>query len=152
MRISDWSSDVCSSDRRRRVRRQQYRGVRDSGRRYDGPARRRDSQRGRISDRRQPRRTRAAVGAHHDKNSGTGDGVNYVIRAAKPGDLQSIYEMAKLTGGGFTNLPPDRQALRAKLERAEAGFASEKEYPGDELYLMVLEELDRSEAQTAELQ
>ena len=42
--------------------------------------------------------------------------MNYVIRAAKPGDLQSIYEMAKLTGGGFTNLPPDRQALRAKLE------------------------------------
>jgi len=71
--------------------------------------------------------------------------VNYVIRAAKPGDLQSIYEMAKLTGGGFTNLPPDRQALRAKLERAEAGFASEKEYPADELYLMVLEDLDSGE-------
>ena len=53
--------------------------------------------------------------------------MNYVIRAAKPGDLQSIYEMAKLTGGGFTNLPPDKKALRAKLERAEAGFASEKE-------------------------
>ena len=51
--------------------------------------------------------------------------MTYVIRAAKPGDLQSIYEMAKLTGGGFTNLPPDRQALRAKLERAEAGFASD---------------------------
>ena len=67
--------------------------------------------------------------------------MNYVIRAAKPGDLQSIYEMAKLTGGGFTNLPPDRQALHAKLERAAAGFASEKEYPGDELYLMVLEEI-----------
>src|SRR3546814_3297595 len=53
--------------------------------------------------------------------------------------------MAKLTGGGFTNLPPDRQALRAKLERAGAGFASEKEYPGDELYLMVLEDLDSGE-------
>src|SRR3546814_5055426 len=50
-----------------------------------------------------------------------------------------------LTGGGFTNLPPDRQALRAKLERAGAGFASEKEYPGDELYLMVLEDLDSGE-------
>ena len=43
--------------------------------------------------------------------------MNYVIRAAKPGDLQSIYEMAKLTGGGFTNLPPDKKALRAKLRR-----------------------------------
>jgi arginine N-succinyltransferase len=71
--------------------------------------------------------------------------VNYVIRAAKPGDLQSIYEMAKLTGGGFTNLPPDKKALRSKLERGEAGFASEKEYPADELYLMVLEDLDSGE-------
>ena len=71
--------------------------------------------------------------------------MNYVIRAAKPGDLQSIYEMAKLTGGGFTNLPPDKKALRAKLERAEAGFASEKEYPADELYLMMLEDLDSGE-------
>ena len=71
--------------------------------------------------------------------------MNYVIRAAKPGDLQSIYEMAKLTGGGFTNLPPDKQALRAKLERTEASFASDKEYPSDELYLLVLEDLDSGE-------
>jgi arginine N-succinyltransferase len=71
--------------------------------------------------------------------------VNYVIRAAKPGDLQSIYEMAKLTGGGFTNLPPDKNALRAKLERTEASFASDKEYPSDELYLLVLEDLDSGE-------
>jgi arginine N-succinyltransferase len=68
-----------------------------------------------------------------------------VIRAAKPGDLQSIYEMAKLTGGGFTNLPPDKKALRAKLERTEASFACEKEYPSDELYLLVLEDLDSGE-------
>ncbi len=71
--------------------------------------------------------------------------MNYVIRAAKPGDLQSIYEMAKLTGGGFTNLPPDRLALRAKLERAEASFACDKEYPSDELYLLVLEDTDTGE-------
>lgn len=71
--------------------------------------------------------------------------MNYLIRAAKPGDLQSIYEMAKLTGGGFTNLPPDKNALRAKLERAEASFASPKEYPSDELYLMVLENRDTGE-------
>ena len=71
--------------------------------------------------------------------------MNYVIRAAKPGDLQSIYEMAKLTGGGFTNLPPDKKALRAKLERTEASFASDKEYPSDELYLLVLEDMDSGE-------
>ena len=71
--------------------------------------------------------------------------MNYVIRAAKPGDLQSIYEMAKLTGGGFTNLPPDKKALRTKLDRTEASFASDREYPSDELYLLVLEDLDSGE-------
>ena len=33
--------------------------------------------------------------------------------------------MAKLTGGGFTNLPPDRKALRTKLDRSgEEALAS----------------------------
>src|SRR5690606_10025254 len=125
---------------RRRVRRQQYRRLRHPGRRHHGSTRRRYSQRRRISDHRQPRRAGTAVGARHDETSRTGDRVNYVIRAARPGDLQSIYEMAKLTGGGFTNLPPDKKALRAKLERAEASFASDREYPSDELYLLVLED------------
>ncbi len=115
------------------------------GRRHDGRARRRHSFAGGISDPRQPARTCRPLGAHHDTHSGTGDSMNYVIRAAKPGDLQSIYEMAKLTGGGFTNLPPDKKALRAKLERTEASFASDKEYPSDELYLLVLEDLDSGE-------
>ena len=43
--------------------------------------------------------------------------MTHVIRAATPADLQHIYEMAKRTGGGFTNLPPDRNALMAKLEK-----------------------------------
>ena len=30
-------------------------------------------------------------------------------------DFGAIYEMAKLTGGGFTNLPPDKAALVDKL-------------------------------------
>lgn len=66
--------------------------------------------------------------------------MSYIIRAAQPDDLQSLYEMAKRTGGGFTNLPPDRNALRGKLERAAAGFAHAEETPSDQLYLMVLED------------
>ena len=31
------------------------------------------------------------------------------IRAARAADLEHLYEMAKLTGGGFTNLPADRK-------------------------------------------
>ena len=62
-----------------------------------------------------------------------------LIRPATPDDLPALYEMAKLTGGGFTNLPPDRGALRARLERSAAAFASEREEPGDDLFVLVLE-------------
>ena len=41
--------------------------------------------------------------------------MSFRVRPASPADFDAIYEMAKLTGGGFTNLPPDRGALRAKL-------------------------------------
>jgi arginine N-succinyltransferase len=66
--------------------------------------------------------------------------LTYVIRAARADDLQSLYEMAKRTGGGFTNLPPDKKALRAKLDRAEAGFQHPSDEPSDQLYLMILED------------
>ena len=49
--------------------------------------------------------------------------MKFIIRPANPSDLQPMYEMAKRTGGGFTNLPPDRKALTAKLERSAEGFA-----------------------------
>ena len=65
--------------------------------------------------------------------------MSFVVRAAHEGDLQPLYEMAKLTGGGFTNLPPDRRALRAKLDRTEAAYAREADTPEDELFVLVLE-------------
>ncbi len=65
--------------------------------------------------------------------------MTFRIRAANPGDLQHIYEMAKRTGGGFTNLPPDRKALTAKLERSHAGFTREGDDVGDDLFVFVLE-------------
>ena len=65
--------------------------------------------------------------------------MSFRIRASAPDDLDSLYEMAKLTGGGFTNLPPDRDALAAKLARSSQAFAKTEETPGDETYLLVLE-------------
>jgi arginine N-succinyltransferase len=65
--------------------------------------------------------------------------MTFRLRAARPADLEALYEMAKLTGGGFTNLPPDRAALRSKLERAEAAFARDGDTLGDELFVLVLE-------------
>ncbi len=68
--------------------------------------------------------------------------MSFRVRPANNDDFQAIYEMAKLTGGGFTNLPPDRGSLVDKLIRSEKGFQSEVEEPSDELYLMVLENTD----------
>lgn len=61
------------------------------------------------------------------------------MRTARADDLQTLYEMAKLTGGGFTNLPADRKALKAKLERTEQALARHSEGVEDELIVMVLE-------------
>lgn len=67
--------------------------------------------------------------------------MSFVIRAATRDDLQPLYEMAKLTGGGFTNLPPDRKSLNAKIERAGRSFARDGEDLDltEELFVMVLE-------------
>jgi len=65
--------------------------------------------------------------------------MTYVVRAASEGDLQALYEMAKSTGGGFTNLPPDRNALAAKLDRSAAAFARADDELGDDLFVFMLE-------------
>ena len=65
--------------------------------------------------------------------------MTFVIRAAGLDDLQHIYEMAKRTGGGFTNLPPDRKALTAKLERSAEAFARVGDDVGNDLYVFILE-------------
>jgi arginine N-succinyltransferase len=65
--------------------------------------------------------------------------VSFRIRPARNEDFQALYEMAKLTGGGFTNLPADRGALVEKLIRSEKGFAAEVTEPGEQLYVFMLE-------------
>lgn len=65
--------------------------------------------------------------------------MSFRLRAARARDLEPLYEMAKLTGGGFTNLPADRKALGDKLERAEAAFANTADELVDEQFVLVLE-------------
>lgn len=77
--------------------------------------------------------------------------MTFRIRAARSGDLQHLYEMAKLTGGGFTNLPPDRKALRAKLDRSAEAFGR-AENGHDDLFVLVLENVSTGEVRgTAQL-
>ncbi|MFT3977786.1 MAG: arginine N-succinyltransferase [Sphingomonas bacterium] len=71
--------------------------------------------------------------------------MTFVIRAARDSDLPHLYEMAKLTGGGFTNLPPDRRALHAKLERSAAAFARTEDTLEDEAFVLILENIDTGE-------
>ncbi|TGX56067.1 arginine N-succinyltransferase [Sphingomonas gei] len=71
--------------------------------------------------------------------------MSFRIRAARDEDLQPLYEMAKLTGGGFTNLPPERDALRAKLARSHAAFARVEDGLFDDLFVLVLENVETGE-------
>ena len=65
--------------------------------------------------------------------------MSFRLRAARSDDLEPLYEMAKLTGGGFTNLPPDRDALGAKLARAADAFGRDDDSLGDDQFVLVLE-------------
>jgi len=65
-----------------------------------------------------------------------------IVRIARAQDIDALYEMAKLAGGGFTNLPADRDALAAKLARSEAAVAEEEDQPGNHLYVLMMEDLE----------
>lgn len=66
--------------------------------------------------------------------------MSFRVRPARGGDFAAIYEMAKLTGGGFTNLPPDRATLVAKLDRSERSFARQEDGQEGDMYMFVLED------------
>ncbi|WP_420607644.1 arginine N-succinyltransferase [Novosphingopyxis sp.] len=71
--------------------------------------------------------------------------MGYIIRAARPRDLEALYEMAKLTGGGFTNLPADRMSLTAKLARSDEAFIRAGDELQDDLFVLALEEVETGE-------
>lgn len=66
--------------------------------------------------------------------------MSFRIRPAEPEDFDAIYEMAKLTGGGFTNLPADKGTIVEKLARSEDAFARTEECQGNDCYIFVLED------------
>ncbi|GAA0471939.1 arginine N-succinyltransferase [Parasphingorhabdus litoris] len=68
--------------------------------------------------------------------------MSFRIRAARMEDLQHLYEMAKLTGGGFTNLPADKASLTDKLERSAQAYDRKSEEHDNDLFVMVLENVE----------
>ena len=69
--------------------------------------------------------------------------MSFRVRAAHGDDFGAIYEMAKLTGGGFTNLPADRGTLVGKLARSDTSFARPGDEQSGDLYVFVLEDPER---------
>jgi arginine N-succinyltransferase len=65
--------------------------------------------------------------------------MSFRIRPAKAGDVDAIVEMAVLTGGGFTNLPADKDTIARKVARSQKAFSRESEEQSDDLFLFVLE-------------
>lgn len=68
--------------------------------------------------------------------------MSFRIRAARLDDIKPLYNLAKLTGGGFTNLPAEKATLKAKLERSEEGFAKAEDEVGTDLYVFMLENVE----------
>ena len=66
--------------------------------------------------------------------------MTFRVRPARADDFNAIYQMAKLTGGGFTNLPADRVTLVDKLARSDAAFKRQEDTQGGDLYVFVLED------------
>jgi len=66
--------------------------------------------------------------------------MSFRVRPATGEDFRAIYQMAKLTGGGFTNLPADRGTLVAKLARSEKSFSRKDDSQAGDLYVFVLED------------
>ncbi len=66
--------------------------------------------------------------------------MSFRVRPAAPDDFDAIYEMAKLTGGGFTNLPADKGTLVEKLAKSEAAFGKDTEEQGNDCYIFMLED------------
>lgn len=68
--------------------------------------------------------------------------MSFRVRAARDSDLRAFYNLSKLTGGGFTNLPAEKSTLEGKLERSAKGFARQGDTPGDDLYVFMLENVE----------
>ena len=70
--------------------------------------------------------------------------MTFRVRPATGEDFRPIYQMAKLTGGGFTNLPPDRATLVGKLDRSDKSFSRKADSQTGDMYMFVLEDPAKS--------
>lgn len=68
-----------------------------------------------------------------------------VIRPIRHSDFAALQTIAVESGHGFTSLPVNDELLAAKIARSEASFTKTISQPGNEGYLLVLEDTDTGE-------
>ncbi len=67
------------------------------------------------------------------------NGAPMIVRPACMADLPALVALAAKTGGGFTNLPPEPDALEKRLALSIASCAADIAAPAGEFYMLVLE-------------
>ena len=68
-----------------------------------------------------------------------------VVRPAKPADLPGLERLAGTATPRLTNLPAHRDRLEERISRSQRSLSREVEFPSDESYTFVLEDLERGE-------
>lgn len=66
-----------------------------------------------------------------------------IIRQVNRDDLEQLVEMAGMAGFGLTSLPQDRRLLARRIEQSILSSEISADKPGGELYLFVMEDLER---------
>jgi arginine N-succinyltransferase len=69
--------------------------------------------------------------------------VPFLLRPAQPADLPVLERFATASAYGITTLPPNRAQLAERLQRSAGAFASEDAASGEEIYLFVVEDVER---------
>ena len=68
------------------------------------------------------------------------DNMVLLIRPARISDFKSLFNMSECTGGGFVNLPADKDPLFDKLHRSENSFHKSQTDLKDGVYIFVIED------------
>jgi arginine N-succinyltransferase len=63
-----------------------------------------------------------------------------IIRPVRPEDIDALEYLANSTKVGLTTLPPDRKLLENKIIASQQAFAAERNEPGNDHYLFILED------------
>ncbi len=66
----------------------------------------------------------------------------YLVRPIEEKDFDAFQTLAELSGPGFTSLPDDPALLKGRVDQSLQSFTADVKTPGEEGYLLVLEDMD----------